>query len=288
MLHEAESNEETKKLCYVSGLAERLGKAKSEMSDRLKELEGTGLVEHEQREGERRKYYKLSSKGKRIIGAIIDATEEKPAEKPVKLEEPEPETLEFILQKLNKASTDEARTAVLEDFSKLCHRTRIWKFGNKVWPVIRKHLSIESKDSAKFLGCLKGVIENMFKLGEEKEIQELKRVFFKEIEEAYKKSISPELLAFQEVASFILKMLGSEDEKIRIYKDALENIIKREDVKSFSDVGGIAYIDALLDFKLSKAEKMDLREWLYTLMENENETARKKALYVYEVTTSRL
>jgi hypothetical protein len=27
---------------------------------------------------------------------------------------------------------------------------------------------------------------------------------------------------------------------------------------------------------------MDLRKWLYTLMENEDETVRKKALHVFE------
>ncbi len=76
-------------------------------------------------------------------------------------------------------------------------------------------------------------------------------------------------------------MLASENERIDIYKAVLENVIRRADIKNFKEVG-MPYLDALLDFNLGKDQKMDLRKWLYALMENENETIRKKALHVFE------
>jgi DNA-binding MarR family transcriptional regulator len=281
-LYEAEESGEQEEFCYVSGLAEKLGKAKSETSDRLRELEAAGLIEHEQREGDRRKYYKVSSTGKRIIEAIIAATEEKSAKETIELEETDAELLEFILQELDNASAIEARLALLEDLGKLCQRTRIWKFGDKVWdPIKKRSFNIETQESVKLLNCVSLAVQNMRSLGEENGIEKVKMKFFKDTEEAYKKSIPSQFFPFQEAASRIIKLLASENDKIDLYKSVLENVIRRADIKSFSEVG-MPYLNALLDFNLSKDQKMDLRKWLYTLMENENETIRKKALHVFE------
>jgi HEAT repeat protein len=90
------------------------------------------------------------------------------------------------------------------------------------------------------------------------------------------------------VASLIIERLGSQDEKMRIYKDVVKNIIESEDVKDISEVGGSSYVDVLLDFKLSEGQKTDLRELFYRFMESENEAVRKKALCAYQVFSSRL
>jgi DNA-binding MarR family transcriptional regulator len=281
-LYKVEKIGEQERFCYVSGLAKKVGKAKSETSDRLRELKAAGLVELEQREGERRKYYRVSSKGKGIIEAIIAVTEEKSAGETIELEETDQKLLEFILQELDSASMIEARLALLEDLGKLCHRTRIWRFGDKVWdPIKERSFNIESEESVKLLNCLSLAVENMRILREENEIEKVKKKFLKGIEEAFQKSIPSQFFAFQEAASHIIKLLASENDKIDIYKAVLENVIIRVDIKNFDEVG-MPYLDTLLDFNLNKDQKMDLRKWLYTLMENENETVRKKALHVFE------
>jgi predicted HD phosphohydrolase len=217
-----------------------------------------------------------------MIEAIISATEEKSAREIIELEETDQALLELILQELDNASTIEARLALLGDLGKLCHRTRIWKFGDEVWdPIKERSFNIESTESVKLLNCLSLVVENMRLFREENEIEKVKKKFFKDTEEAYEKSIPSQFFAFQEAASQFIKLLASENDKIGIYKSVLENVIRRVDIENFKEVG-MPYLNALLDFNLGKDQKMDLRKWLYTLMENEDETVRKKALHVFE------
>ena len=282
LLYNAENSEEQKKLCYVSGLAEKAGKAKSETSDRLRELETAGLIEHEQPLEKKRKYYRISSKGKRVVEAIIAAAKEMPKTGAIELEETDKELLDFIIQELDNASAIEARKALLEDLGRLCQGTRIWKFGDTIWdPIKERAFNIESKESVKLLNCLSLAVENMRLLRMEDDIEKVKEKFLKDTEEAYKKAVPSEFFAFQEAASRIIRLLASENDKIDIYKSVLESVIRRVDIKSFSDVG-MPYLNALLDFNLSNNQKMDLKKWLYALMENENETVRKKALHVFE------
>jgi DNA-binding MarR family transcriptional regulator len=282
LLYNAESSEEQKKLCYVSGLAEKLGKAKSETSDRLRELETAGLIEREQPLGEKRKYYRISSKGKKVVGAIIAAAEEMPKVGVIALEETDRELLDFIIKELKTASAIETRKALLEDLNRLCQTTRIWTFGDKIWgPIKKRSFNIESKESVQLLDCLSLAVGNMCRLKEENSIEEVKRKFLKDTEEAFRKSIPSQFFAFQEAASQVIRVLASENERIGIYKSVLENVIRRADIKTFSEVG-MPYLNAILDFDLSKDQKMDLRKWLYALMEDENESVRKKALHVFE------
>jgi DNA-binding MarR family transcriptional regulator len=60
---------------YVSELAKELGKQKPEISKYLRELEDNGLVEHEQKEGGRRKYYRVTEYAKKILEAINQVTQ---------------------------------------------------------------------------------------------------------------------------------------------------------------------------------------------------------------------
>jgi DNA-binding transcriptional ArsR family regulator len=60
---------------YVSELAKELGKQKPEISKHLRELEDNGLVEHEQKKGERLKYYCVTEYAKKILEAINEVTQ---------------------------------------------------------------------------------------------------------------------------------------------------------------------------------------------------------------------
>jgi DNA-binding MarR family transcriptional regulator len=59
---------------YVSELAKELGKHKPEISKYLRELEDNGLVKHEQKEGQRVKYYYVTEYAKKILEAITEVT----------------------------------------------------------------------------------------------------------------------------------------------------------------------------------------------------------------------
>ena len=60
---------------YGSELARELHKHKPEISKYLRELEDNGLVEHEQKKGERRKYYRVTEYAKKILEAITQVTQ---------------------------------------------------------------------------------------------------------------------------------------------------------------------------------------------------------------------
>jgi DNA-binding MarR family transcriptional regulator len=71
---------------YGSELAKEIGKQKPEISKHLRELEDNGLVEHEQKKGERRKYYCVTEYARKILEAINEVTQ--PIElRPKKIEE---------------------------------------------------------------------------------------------------------------------------------------------------------------------------------------------------------
>jgi len=59
---------------YVTELAEELGKKLPEASVQLRELLEEGLVELGQRDGDRRKFYSLSTRGERIYKAVAKAS----------------------------------------------------------------------------------------------------------------------------------------------------------------------------------------------------------------------
>jgi len=71
----------SEKKYYVSELAEELGKKTPEISKNLKELEKNELVECEQKEGDRRKYYHISDYTKNILTAVTQASQSKSKEK---------------------------------------------------------------------------------------------------------------------------------------------------------------------------------------------------------------
>lgn len=71
----------SQKKYYVTELAIELEKKPPEISNNLKQLEKSGLVEHEQKEGERRKYYYISDYTSRILSAVKQATQPKPEAK---------------------------------------------------------------------------------------------------------------------------------------------------------------------------------------------------------------
>jgi len=60
---------------YGSELAKELGKHKPEISKHLRELEDNGLVEHEQKKGERRKYYCVTEYTKKVLETINEVTQ---------------------------------------------------------------------------------------------------------------------------------------------------------------------------------------------------------------------
>jgi len=99
----------------------------------------------------------------------------------------------------------------------------------------------------------------MLLLKESNELEKVKNKFLKVTEEAFKRAVPSEFFAFQEAASRIIRLLASENDKIDIYKSVLESVIRRVDIKSFSDVG-MPYLNALLDFNLSNSQKMDLKK----------------------------
>jgi len=59
---------------YVTELAGEVGKSPSEVSLNLSELEKNGLVNSEQEEGTRRKYYHLSEYGERVLRILSELT----------------------------------------------------------------------------------------------------------------------------------------------------------------------------------------------------------------------
>jgi len=71
----------SKRKYYVSELAREFKKSAPEISINLKELERNGLLEFEQKEGERRKYYYLSDYANRIFRAVTQVTQVKPKER---------------------------------------------------------------------------------------------------------------------------------------------------------------------------------------------------------------
>ena len=60
---------------YVSELAKELSKHKPDISKHLRELEDCGLVKHEQKEGQRVKYYYVTEYTKKILEAITEVTQ---------------------------------------------------------------------------------------------------------------------------------------------------------------------------------------------------------------------
>jgi len=111
-----------KQKCYVSELAKELGKWKPQMSKELKELRNNGLVEYEQKEGERLKYYYVSDYAKRILAALTEATQSKPKER---LEEWQIDQLLSILE--DQELSDDLRLSYSESFLRICreHRTEV-------------------------------------------------------------------------------------------------------------------------------------------------------------------
>jgi len=198
-----------------------------------------------------------------------------------RLEKPDLEKLRSILQRLDKATTHEAYEVTLKDFVDLCSHTRIWEYESMIWPVFKKHLIIRSKDLIKILTCLSNVIKNIVESGEKGTFQTVKKQFFRRVKVIYKKSLTGEPLGIHKSAPEILKVLGTEDEKIKIFKDALKEVIKNEDV-NFSNIGGFRYIGTLLDFELNEVQKEELRNWFFKLLESKSSLARKKASDAYE------
>jgi DNA-binding MarR family transcriptional regulator len=74
------------KKSYVTELARELGKSKPEICKYLRELEKNGLLEHEQKAGERVKNYYASEYAKKIFAAVTKAVRELES-KPKKIEE---------------------------------------------------------------------------------------------------------------------------------------------------------------------------------------------------------
>lgn len=112
----------SQKKYYVTELAIELEKKTPEISNNLKQLEKSGLVEHVQKEGERRKYYYISDYANRILSAVKQATQPKPE---AKLEKWQINEFLNILEDQNLS--DDLRLEYSESFRRICseHPTEV-------------------------------------------------------------------------------------------------------------------------------------------------------------------
>lgn len=119
---------------YVTELAEELGKTTPGVSTDLKDLIKRGLVEFEQREGDRRKYCSLTARGKEIFSAILMATQPREKPKPEEKELASTEEIDFYLNKIDAPSNEEILKMAAEEFMILCgeyivtHHKRVLPF----------------------------------------------------------------------------------------------------------------------------------------------------------------
>lgn len=103
------------KKCYVSEIAKELHKSNPQISRELKELEKNGLVEYEQKEGERLKYYHVSDYAKKIFTAVTEVIQSKPEER---LEVWQ--INEFLSVLADQDLGDELRLSYSESFRRIC------------------------------------------------------------------------------------------------------------------------------------------------------------------------
>lgn len=119
---------------YVTELAEELGKTTPGVSADLKDLIKRGLVEFEQREGDRRKYCGLTARGKEIFSAILMATQPREKPKPEEKELASTKDIDFYLNMIDNPSNEEILKMATEEFMILCgeyivtHHKRVLPF----------------------------------------------------------------------------------------------------------------------------------------------------------------
>lgn len=100
---------------YVNELAGELHKSPPQISKELKELKNNGLVEYEQKEGKRLKYYYLTDSAKKILAAVTVATRSEPEET---LEKWQVDEFLSILE--DQSLSDELRQSYSEGFHSIC------------------------------------------------------------------------------------------------------------------------------------------------------------------------
>lgn len=147
----------------MTELAGELGRSVPDVSDSLKEMSEAELVISKQQEGDRRKYYALTDRSRRIVDLLIQELE-RPLEKAA-LPKAEAWRIDACLKALDSSiDSEDIRLRLASAFLELCRSYRVWENPDVMKTfkrTIEKPEKFQDKVGERFRSGLKQALHHM-------------------------------------------------------------------------------------------------------------------------------
>lgn len=274
---------------YLGQLAEKTGENLGNISKYVANLEKMNLVSireaRERKRGRENKYVKLTGGCRGILDACDTFYRlQKPEE--FKLSDADTEEVDFLLQRIKKPPSDDAREQAIWDLKELCRRSSIWKIEfpsdsalkkNRFWSFINQLLRGGSDEPEKALSFLITIAGNASAAGEEEVVKGIYNLFAPRIKGLAESPTSSRDLRFNAV--WVLDSMSlPNNEKWDVFTHLLEKSMRKEDDKTYYGL-----IQMLFGkFKdLRKWDEKKYRDWFYELMSDNDPKVRKRASSFY-------